>query len=218
MESVVLLPTTSGQVNVVGNKQKGAGYTNFLGGSHTISVSVSNFTGRIYIEASLADDPLEQDWFSVPVKDQMPYVQFPLDPNHPTSTMSSYIGGDTGTYAYTFVGNYVWIRARVNRDYLTPTPIDATTVGSVDQILMNFGTLGSSSNTQRITGPRGPLGPQGAPGSATNTGATGPEGMTGPIGSTGAQGTMGATGVTGYTGSIGPIGYTGPTGADSTIT
>ena len=196
MESVVLLPTTSGQVNVVGSKQKGAGYTNFLGGSHTISVSISNFTGRVYIEASLADDPLEQDWFSVPVQDQMPYVQFPLDPNHPTSTMSSYIGGDTGTYAYTFVGNYVWVRARVNRDYLTPTPIDATTVGSVDQILMNFGTLGSSSNTQRITGPRGPLGPQGVPGTATNTGATGP---------------------IGYTGNIGPIGYTGPTGADSTV-
>ena len=211
MESVVLLPTTSGQVNIVGSKQKGAGYTNFLGGSHTISISISNFTGRVYIEASLADDPVEQDWFSVPIQDQLSYVQFPLDPNHPSG--GSYIGGDTGTFAYSFVGNYVWIRARINRDYLNPTPIDASTVGSVDQILMNFGTLGSSSNTQRTTGPRGPIGPQGAqgtPGSATNTGATGATGAmghTGDIGPTGADSTI-----------PGPTGDIGPTGADSTIT
>jgi hypothetical protein len=213
MEGTVLLPTTSGLVNVVGNKQKGAGYTNFLGGSHTISVSISNFTGRIYIEASLADNPTEQDWFSVSVKDELPYVQFPLDPNNPSGSTTTYIGGDTGTFAYTFVGNYVWIRARVNRDYLTPTPIDANTVGSVDLILMNFGTLGASSNTQRITGPRGPIGPQGVSGLATNTGATGPLGQTGATGSTGNIGPTGPISTV-----LGPTGYTGATGANSVVT
>ena len=65
MDSVVLMPTTSGQINVTGQKQKGAGYSNFAGASHTISITCTNFVGRIYIEASLESEPSSADWFSV---------------------------------------------------------------------------------------------------------------------------------------------------------
>lgn len=215
MESTVLLSNTSGKVNVVGEKQKGAGYTNFLGGSHTVAFTLTNFTGRVYIEASLAAEPAEVDWFPVQLRDNLPYVQFPRDIFRPTGLL----GGDTGTYAYTFTGNYVWIRARVNRDYLTPTPIDDSTVGSVSEALLNFGTLGSSINGHlSITGPRGPVGPYGPTGpQSTVTGPTGPQ-VTGPTGvpgsatNTGATGTTGPVGPQGVTGPIGVQGATGPTG------
>jgi hypothetical protein len=175
MESVVLLPTTSGQINVIGAPQHGAGFTNFLGGSHTISISVTNFTGRIYIEASLATLPCAEDWFPVIIQNQLPWIQFPQDMYNPTGPE----GGDTDTVAFSFAGNYVWIRARVNRDYLSPAPIDPTMVGSVDEILLNFGTLGgaASSSSLSVTGPRGPIGPQGIPGSSASTGPTGPGGL-----------------------------------------
>ena len=160
MESFVLLRTTSGQVNVTGEKQKGAGYTNFLGGSHTVALTLTNFTGRIYIQASLAETPSEQDWFPVYLQSNLPYVQFPRDLFNPTGLL----GGDTGTYAYTFVGNYVWIRAVVNRDYLTPAPIDDSTVGSVSEILLNFGALSPGFIPQGpLVGPTGPPGPPGPP-------------------------------------------------------
>lgn len=195
MESTVLLSNTSGKVNVVGEKQKGAGYTNFLGGSHTVAFTLTNFTGRILVEATLASEPTEIDWFGVPLRDNLYYVQFPRDMNHPTGLL----GGDTGTWAYTFVGNYVWIRAKVDRDYLTPTPIDDSTVGSVSEALLNFGTLGSGLNSNlSITGPRGPVGPAGSPGTAASTGATGYTGPTGAQGVTGPVGEQGATGPTGY--------------------
>lgn len=211
MDSVVLLPTTGSQINVTGNKQKGAGYSNFGGASHTISITCTNFVGRIYIEASLESIPQASDWFAVYVVDGLPYIEFPRDPSHPTG----YSQGDTGSSAFAFTGAYVWVRARLDRTYLSPVPIDPITVGSIDQILMNFGALGaggsSIGNVIGITGARGPIGLQGATGTcgtSSNTGATGP---TGP-GGTGVTGPSGITGPTGLPGSATNTGATGPTG------
>ena len=221
MESTVLLSSTGDKINVIGTKQKGAGYTNFLGGSHTVSISTSNFVGRVGIEATLATDPLEEDWFGVPLQNNLSYIQFPRDPAHPTGQPGGLSQGDTGTLAFSFSGNYVWVRARVDRDYLHPGTIDPTVVGSVGEVLLNFGTLGTNSGSNSnlggipsngTTGPRGPVGPQGIPG------LTGPQGTSGPTGYQGEQGYTGPTGPTGVpgtatnTGATGPTGTTGPTG------
>jgi hypothetical protein len=223
MDSVVLLPTTGSQINLTGEKQKGAGYSNWSGTSHTVSVTCTNFVGRIYLEASLATDPAETDWFGIPFNGTLTYVQYPLNPFRPTGS----IQGDTGTSSFEFVGNYVWVRARLDRTYLNPQPIDTSTVGSVDEILLNFGALsgiasgGGTLGIQGPTGPRGPMGLQGesgAPGTATNTGATGPTGVQGAPGPTGIQGVpgiqgpAGAAGSTGATGATGQEGPTGPSG------
>jgi len=203
MESVVLLPTTGNLINAVGKKQKGAGYSNFGGAVHTVSISVTNFIGRVYIEGSLETEPTESDWFNISLVNDLPYVEFPRIPSRPTG----YVQGDTETLAYDFMGNYVWIRARLDRTYLNPPPVDAGTVGSIDQILLNFGALGGGVGFNKtepgVTGPRGPagfMGPTGTPGDATFTGATGPAGVQGP---------RGVTGVTGYTGYTGPQGIPG---------
>ena len=231
MDSVVLLPTTGSQINVTGEKQKGAGYSNWSGTSHTVSVTCTNFVGRIYLEASLATNPTEADWFGIPFNGILTYAQWPLNPYKPTGT----IQGDTGTSSFEFVGNYVWVRARLDRTYLNPAPIDTLDVGSVDEVLMNFGALsgiaagGGALGVLGPTGPRGPSGlqgPTGQAGSATNTGATGPAGLlgaTGATGRTGPTGPMGATGVpgtatnTGATGAQGNIGATGATGATGPV-
>ena len=126
MISVTLLTNTRDQLNVIGIKQPGAGYNNTVGNNHTVSINLDNFTGRIYIQGSLASDPKETDWFNIPIGNGTPYVQFPLDPALPTgynpelnqwplngSPNSS--NGDTGIYAYNFSGNYVWVRAVVDR-------------------------------------------------------------------------------------------------------
>lgn len=232
MDSVVLMPTTSGQINVTGQKQKGAGYSNFAGASHTISITCTNFVGRIYIEASLESEPSSADWFSVYVVSNLEWVEFPRDPSHPTGAQQ----GDTGTFAFAFVGNYVWVRARLDRTYLNPMPIDSLSVGSIDQILMNYGALGAAGgggvgNVIGITGPRGPggiVGPTGTPGAASFTGATGstgqagvpgiagPTGVTGATGSQGIPGTAALTGATGATGMSGVRGVTGATGPSYT--
>lgn len=221
MDSVVLLPTTGSQINVVGEKQKGAGYSNWSGTSHTVSMSVTNFVGRIYLEASLASDPGPTDWFGITFNGTLTYAEFPLNPYRPTGQ----IQGDSVTTSFEFVGNYVWIRAKLDRTYLNPQPIDTSTVGSVDQVLMNYGALSgitSGGGTLGIlgpTGPRGPIGNQGvtgAAGTASNTGATGAPGIPGATGAAGPAGPVGPTGVTGASGlatNTGATGAPGPTGA-----
>lgn len=200
MQSVILLDTTSGQLNVTGFPQKGAGYNNSIGNNHTVSFSINNFVGRIYIEGSLEYKPSDADWVPIPLYNSLPYVQHPLDPLRLIgSTPGNNAVGDTGNFVYNFTGNFIWIRARIDRTYLIPPPTTWTQVGAVIKILLNYGAVSpagtniTSSNNSGLQGPPGPQGP------------TGPVGMvTGPTGSQGLQGSPGLPGndsiVTGPTG------------------
>lgn len=195
MYSTQLLPTITNAETYTGVKQKGAGWNSTLGNNHTVAISVQNFIGRIYIEVSLATDPQEIDWSPVYLRDGLAYIEFPLIPQAPTGNN----GGDSGTWAWSFSGNYIWVRARLDRSYLNLAPQDLSGTGSIRQVLLNFGSIApvGAGGTSYVPG--------GIPGS---TGSTGRPGDTGP---TGAQGATGITGPTGPTG-IGPTGPQGATG------
>jgi len=137
MFSVTLLGSTTTQINVVGIQQKGAGYSNTIGCNHTVSISVINFIGRVYIQGSLASQPGPADWFSIPLVGDTPFVQFPQNPAAPTGQGN----GDTGVVAFSFSGNYIWVRAVVDRSYLIPPPTDPSLVGAVRYILLNYGAV-----------------------------------------------------------------------------
>lgn len=94
------------------------------GALHTVAVHVSNFIGRVHIEGSLASAPGDGDWF--PVVD-------PID--YPRQSVSV---GETSVVGISFRGNYVWLRARVERSHLAP-PVNnpAAIYGFVDKILLN---------------------------------------------------------------------------------
>jgi len=192
MISVTLLGTTNNQINVIGTKQQGAGYNNTVGNNHTVSINLDNFTGRIFIQGSLATNPMESDWFNIPIGNGTAYVQFPLDPALPTgynpllnqwpaNQYPDRTQGDTGIYAYSFSGNYVWIRAVVDRSYLVPPPTDAYFVGSVNQILLNYGAVAGGNSLPTAANSGGAQGPPGPPG-PTGPNSTGPTGSAGPTG------------------------------------
>lgn len=192
MISVTLLSNTRDQINVIGLKQPGAGYNNTVGNNHTVSINLDNFTGRIYIQGSLATDPKETDWFNIPIGNGTPYVQFPLDPALPTgynpmlnqwpaNGMPNSDNGDTGIFAYNFSGNYIWVRAVVDRKYLVPPPTDPYFVGQVSQILLNYGAIAGGGNAPQATNTGGAQGPPGPPG-PTGPNSTGPTGAAGPTG------------------------------------
>ena len=227
MYSVILLNSTAGSINITGNKQKAAGYNNSIGNSHTVSITLTNFTGRIWIEGSLVNNPLETDWFPIPVGNGVPYLQFPVNPAAPTS----FVTGDSGTVVCNFNGNFLWVRARVDRTYLVPPPVDPYLVGAVMRIWLNYGAIAPAAIQHNgksqghgeqgppgPLGPTGPSGPSGPPGEASNTGATGVTGPTGYIGPTGATGADSIiTGPTGRSGPTGQQGIQGVTGPISTI-
>jgi hypothetical protein len=119
--SVIML-TDQGQLNFTGDSIRGDGYYGFSDGLHTVQVSLNNFTGRIIVQGSLATSPGATDWFDIKLNGNTPYVQY---------TNSSV------TEAFTFQGNIVYLRAQVDRSYITPTPA-LNTVGTIDQILLNI--------------------------------------------------------------------------------
>lgn len=77
---------------VTGTKYKGDGYYGRADGFHTVQYSFSIFTGTVNIQATLAVDPQEADWFTV----------------H-TYTATN----ETDSKIANFTGNYVWVRAAV---------------------------------------------------------------------------------------------------------
>jgi hypothetical protein len=95
-ETILSAQTHIGDSNiqsVTGEKYKGDGYYGRSDGFHTVQYTINGFIGVLNIQATLAIDPLETDWFTI-------YTQ--------TCTTVT-----TGTFVTNFTGNYVWVRATV---------------------------------------------------------------------------------------------------------
>ena len=124
MNSVVLLPATS--ADIIGNKIKAGGYYGYSDSMYTLAIYTTNFTGRIYIQGTLASNPVETDWFNISLSD-LSYLD---------------LATSTDIAGYTVSGNYTYIRAKVTN----------RTEGTIDKILVKIeggfagirGTSGSS--------------------------------------------------------------------------
>jgi hypothetical protein len=131
-----MLSNTQGQLNSTGDALRADGWYGFTDGLYTVAIYVVNFTGRLWIEGSLADSPTDEDWFPVLINNN-DYFQFPQNPLQPTGSRGS---GDTATIGINFTGNYTWLRARVDRSYFVPLPTEQLQIlalGYVDHILLN---------------------------------------------------------------------------------
>jgi hypothetical protein len=97
--SDVLIPSTtyplyaSGPQTLVGDQYKGDGFYGWGDGLHTVCYNVSGFVGHLQIQASLATNPADSDFFNV---DNTLYG----DDTNPL----------TDVKIYNFTGNFVWIR------------------------------------------------------------------------------------------------------------
>jgi hypothetical protein len=135
-QSIVILPDTAIELNVTGPETRADAWYGLKDGLHTVTFHLENFTGRIFIEASLETIPASTDWFSVYLNGAKDYMQYPIDPLAPISGSS----GDTFVDAYTFQGNFLWLRARVDRSYYVPAPAtddEKSALGSVKKVLLN---------------------------------------------------------------------------------
>lgn len=90
----------NGELDQTGAAVRGDGYYRLADGFHTVAYYLRNFRGRIFLEAALSDEPTESDWF-----------QLDLD-------TSEFESATTGIQAFNVTGNYVYLRARIERSYL----------------------------------------------------------------------------------------------------
>lgn len=123
--SELLLSNTTGKTEIVGDKVRADGWYGSKDGLHTIQINVSNFRGRIGIQASLAENPDEADWFNLNLSGNAEYL--------------TYECSESSTKAYNFTGNFTWLRATVDRQNLgyTPTPDQLSALGNVTRIILN---------------------------------------------------------------------------------
>lgn len=135
--NIILLPSTQGLLDVTGEPVVGTSYTMSLGSQYTVGIYAANLTGQVFIEATLVTNPQESDWFPIVLDGQPnPYVQFPYGGNATTT------GNGLQLVASSFYGNFTWIRARLNRDYLglgSPSPPQISALGYVDHVSLAIG-------------------------------------------------------------------------------
>ena len=114
--------TNKEELNFTGERWKGDGFYGYADGLHTISFHFSAFVGRIYIDATLEENPAESDWFPIDLTINTKYIE-----------ASS---ATTDTRGVTIEGNFVYLRARVDRSHLTDTTYVKSTHGSLDKVIL----------------------------------------------------------------------------------
>lgn len=138
-KSIVMMSNTGRAHNLVGKPIRADGYFSNSDGIHTVQVIYSNFTGAFGLQGTLEVNPQEQDWFYINLNQfsaiDSPFVRFPVRSGSPTGDT-----GDTGTQAFTFTGNFVHLRAILDRSYLVEPPPTASTTGfgQIDRVLLSL--------------------------------------------------------------------------------
>lgn len=124
-KSVLMLSNTSGNYKITGDKIRSDGWWGYTDGIHTVQVTYSNLYGQFGIEGTLSINPTENDWFPIHLSDgvsQGPYASFNFE---------------SGSRAYTFVGNFVFLRAKLHReDPIITDPYVIETLGTIDKVLL----------------------------------------------------------------------------------
>ena len=121
----VLMLGTENELDYTGDSVRGDGFYGFSDGIHTVQITVADFIGRIYLQGTLASTPTETDWFNIKVNGNDDYITYGVGAGT----------GVTSTLAYTFQGNMVYLRAKVERSHLG---LIITQVGTLSKILLNI--------------------------------------------------------------------------------
>lgn len=117
-----IILTNKMELSFTGDAAKGDGYYGYNDGLHTASFHVSNFLGRLWLEASIAENPTANDWFPIQLTATHHYIE--------------YFSQTTETKGITFTGNFVWVRARVDRSHLTATSYNVTQHGRLEKVVL----------------------------------------------------------------------------------
>lgn len=122
MSNSTIILTNQNELSYTGDKFKGDGYYGYNDGLHTVSFHVSDFLGRIYLEATIVEDPAETDWFAIDLTAITKYIEY--------STQT------TQTSGVSLSGNFVWLRAKIDRSYLVAPTYDVTAHGRLEKVVL----------------------------------------------------------------------------------
>lgn len=128
-KSIVMMTNTGNNYDVVSEPYRADGFWGYSDGLHTVSASVQNLKGNLRLQATLSTSPQEKDWFDIdinPKDHRIPWIEF---------------DGQSSVEGFSFIGNFVFIRAildRSNRIDLEPDINGKAFLeqGQIDRILL----------------------------------------------------------------------------------
>ncbi len=115
--SLEMLPNTGTDMNKTGDKIKSDSYYGYTDGIHSVSVKFNAFVGTLKIQASLSLDPGTADWGDVKL-----------------ITKGS---ATTSTEIHTFKGNYVYLRAVLDRSGVGDGSTYDSSYGAISQVVLS---------------------------------------------------------------------------------
>lgn len=130
--SLIIMSATGTDMNKYSDDIKGDSYYGYTDGYHTVQVTYNQFVGRMRVQASLMLEPTSDDWFDiVPAEttgdkfNTLGYIQFNAD--EPASKSE----------AYSFKGNYAWIRLYMDREHVADGETYDTSYGQVSRVVLS---------------------------------------------------------------------------------
>lgn len=141
-KSITIMSNTGTNWNLIGEPIRGNAYYGYTNGLCSIQIILQNFVGGIGIQATLALNPTPEDWFWIKLNPNgdvnTPFIPFPQNQLAPTGAN----GGDTGSLGVSFIGNFVFLRAVLTREYIQPMPVNPQwtgwTYGQIDKVLLSL--------------------------------------------------------------------------------
>lgn len=121
MANSTIILSNQPQMSYTGDKARGDGFYGFADGLHTVSFHVTNFTGRIWLQATLMEQPTEDDWFYIQLQPDQLYIEW---------------DNESETLGTSFIGNFVYVRAEVDRSYLMDQNYNSSVHGLVDKVVL----------------------------------------------------------------------------------
>ena len=115
--SIEILANTGSDMSKTGTKAKSDSYYGYTDGIHSVSRMYSQFVGTVKLQASLSLNPADADWGDIKL-----------------ITKSTAF---TGTEIHTFKGNYVYLRAVVDRSAVGDGTTYETSYGAISQISLS---------------------------------------------------------------------------------
>lgn len=135
--SVTIMSASGTDMNKYSEQAKGDSYYGYTDGLHTIQVTYNSFVGRFRIQATLSLEPTEADWFDLvidPLSGLYPgsnpwnedgYIQY--NANAPASKSE----------AYTFKGNFAYIRTYMDREHVGDGTTYDPSYGSITRVILS---------------------------------------------------------------------------------
>lgn len=130
--SITIMSSSGDNMNLYSDVVEGDSYYGYADGLHTIQVIYSQFAGRLRLQCTLALEPTENDWFDIIPDDTTGnawsvegYIQF--NKNEPSNISE----------AYTFKGNYTFIRCYLDRRHIANGETYDSSYGQISRIILS---------------------------------------------------------------------------------